>query len=189
VANSPFKAILDACVLFRATLRDTLLRAASAGLYEVYWSDIILEEVSRNLVKTGTMNTEQAQRLIRRMREFFRDATVTGFEDLIGSMTNDEKDRHVLAAAVAADADTIVTSNLKDFPEQALAPLKIKAMSPDQFLMSLFGVAPETMTRIVIEQAEQLKNPPKTVGEVLDAIAWVAPQFAAAVRSGLGERE
>jgi len=150
---------------------------------------MILEEVSRNLVKTSTMNTEQAQRLIRRMREFFRDSTVTGFEDLIGSMTNDEKDRHVLAAVVVADADTIVTSNLKDFPERALAPLKIKAMLPNQFLMSLFGVAPETMTRIVIEQAEQLKNYPKTVGEVLDAIAWVAPQFAAAVRSGLGEQE
>ncbi|MBC6422165.1 MAG: PIN domain-containing protein [Hormoscilla sp. SP12CHS1] len=181
--------MLDACVIFRATLRDPLLRAAAAGLYEVYWSDMILEEVSRNLVKTSTMNTEQAQRLIRRMREFFRDSTVTGFEDLIGSMTNDEKDRHVLAAVVVADADTIVTSNLKDFPERALAPLKIKAMLPNQFLMSLFGVAPETMTRIVIEQAEQLKNYPKTVGEVLDAIAWVAPQFAAAVRSGLGEQE
>lgn len=55
-----FKAVLDACVLFRAPLRDTLLRAAEKRLYQVYWSDIILEEVSRNLVETGKTNDRQA---------------------------------------------------------------------------------------------------------------------------------
>jgi predicted nucleic acid-binding protein len=36
---------------------------------------------------------------------------VTGYESLIGSMTNHPKDRHVLAAAVAGRADVLVTES------------------------------------------------------------------------------
>ncbi|MGK7905122.1 MAG: PIN domain-containing protein [Hormoscilla sp.] len=189
MSESLSKAVLDACVIFRAGLRDTLLRAASAGLYEVYWSDIILQEVSRNLVESGRISPQQAQRLLRRMNEFFANATASEFEGLIPVMTNDEKDRHVLAAAVVVEAKVIVTSNLRDFPDQALAPFGIQALSPDDFLMFLFKKYSERMMQIITEQAAQLKNPPKTVEEVLDDLAPIAPQFAAAVRSGLGERE
>lgn len=35
-------------------------------------------------------------------------------------MTNDPKDRHVLAAAVRGHAGLIVTANIKDFPASAL---------------------------------------------------------------------
>lgn len=37
------------------------------------------------------------------MRRAFPDATVRGFEDLIGNMTNDPKDRHVLAEGIRAN--------------------------------------------------------------------------------------
>ncbi len=59
-----FGAVLDASVLFPAAVRDTLLRAAGAGLYQLYWSTDILEEVRRNLVKSGRATQEQAQRLV-----------------------------------------------------------------------------------------------------------------------------
>ena len=120
-----------------------------------------------------------------RMNEFFQDANAIGFERLIPVMTNDEKDRHVLAAAVAVKAKVIVTSNLRDFPDRALAPFGIQALSPDDFLMFLFKKYSERMMQIITEQAAQLKNPPKTVEEVLSDLALVAPQFAAEVRSGL----
>ncbi len=137
-AVSLLRAVLDACVIFRAARRDTLLSAAEEGLYEVRWSDTILSEACRNLVESGTMNAQQAQRLLARMRQFFPDATVTRFEHHYPEMTNARKDRHVLAAAVAAEAKVIVTSNLQDFPEPALAPLRIEALSPDLLLMILF---------------------------------------------------
>ena len=41
---APFKVVLDANVLYPFSLRDTLLRAASEGLFQLYWSDQILEE-------------------------------------------------------------------------------------------------------------------------------------------------
>ncbi len=46
---SNFVVVLDACVLYPASLRDTLLPAAGAGLYRVQLTDEILEEVQRNL--------------------------------------------------------------------------------------------------------------------------------------------
>ena len=51
--------------------------------------------------------------------------------------------------------------------------------------MILLDEAPERMTRVIIEQASQLKRPPKTAMEVLDELALQAPQFAATVRDRL----
>lgn len=117
------------------------------------------------------------------MDRVFPNAKVRGFESLIPQMTNSEKDRHVLAAAVAIGAKVIVTSNIRDFPRLALAPFGVEIRSPDEFLMYLFDEAPRTMIQIVRAQAAQLTRPPKTVEEVLNDISVQAPQFAAAVRS------
>ena len=49
---------------------------------------------------------------------------VEGCEPLIeGLKLPDPDDRHVLAAAIKVGAETIVTSNLKDFPADYLAPM------------------------------------------------------------------
>ncbi len=60
---APFVVVLDANVLFPFTLRDTLLRAAAAGFYQLRWSATILDEMTRNLVVTDTMTDDRAQRL------------------------------------------------------------------------------------------------------------------------------
>src|SRR5919202_4811570 len=121
------RAVLDASVLFPAAVRDTLLRAAASGLYQLYWSDEILDEVRRNLVASGRATPEQAQRLGDVMQGAFPEASVPGYEVLIDHMANDPKDRHVLAAAVVSQAQIIVTDNLRHFPHEALAPFNVEA--------------------------------------------------------------
>ena len=76
------------------------------------------------------------------MTRSFPGADVTGYESMIGGMTNDPKDRHVLAAAVRADAEAIVTFNLKDFPEAALEPYGITPIHPDDFLLDQLDLYP-----------------------------------------------
>ena len=49
-------------------------------------------------------------------------------------MPINEKDKHVLAAAVRGGADLIVTLNLKDFPTEPLVDYQVAAISPDIFL-------------------------------------------------------
>ncbi len=135
---SSFGVVLDACMLIPAPLRDTLLRTAERGMYRLYWSELILEEVRRNLVKRGMTSPVDAQDLINVMSGFFAEAFIRGFEMLVPCMTNDEKDRHVLAVAVMSKSQVIVTSNIQDFPDTALDPFGIEAQTPDEFLTHLY---------------------------------------------------
>ncbi len=114
-------AVIDASVLYPLPLRDTLLRIAAADVYIPRWSDRILQEVARNLVADGRASEAQADRMTAAMCEAFDTATVPAvdIERLEPEMNNEHKDRHVLAAAVVADAETIVTLNLRDFPRSA----------------------------------------------------------------------
>jgi predicted nucleic acid-binding protein len=176
---APFVVVLDANVLFPLTLRDTLLRAAAADFYQLRWSATILDEMERNLVATGTMPADKAARLRATMEKYFPEAEVTGYEALIAGLQNDEKDRHVVAAAVKAGAQVITTSNLKDFSP---LPDGIEAQSPDEFLCNLFDLDPESFVEMLHEQAADLVKPPVTFDEVLDRLSRVVPDLVTAVR-------
>ena len=183
---SAFGAVLDANVLIMAGPRDTLLRAAEAGLFRPYWSEDILDEVQRNLAdmlakRSNPDPVGAAQHLIGELRAQFPEALVGGDEVLVPVMTNDKKDRHVLAAAVVAQAQVIVTDNLKDFPLAALSPYRLEAQSSDAFLADLFDLYPEAMVQIVVQQGSDLRHP-RTLPETLDRLAPQIPRFAEAVR-------
>ena len=96
--------MIDANVLYPFSLRDTLLRAAEAGLYQVLWSDGILEETRRNLVASAAVSEELAERLVAVMNTAFPEARVTGHEAFLESMANHPRDRHVAAGPQAARA-------------------------------------------------------------------------------------
>ncbi|GAA1984283.1 hypothetical protein [Amycolatopsis minnesotensis] len=117
-------------------------------------------------------------RRVAMMRATFPDALVTGHEPLIPAMTNDPKDRHVLAAAVRADAAVIVTTNLKDFPSAALAPYDIDAVSPDDFLLNQLELNRIATLTCVVDMAHARNRPPVRPVELLDRFSVIAPQFA-----------
>lgn len=110
------------------------MRLAEAETYRPLWSDQVLGEVERNLPKLG-VSPENARHRIAVMRERFPDALVTGYESLIDSMTNHPKDRHVLAAAVRANAEILVTSNIKDFPRKRATPMTSESFLPMSFFL------------------------------------------------------
>jgi hypothetical protein len=149
-----FPVLLDACVLIPMPLADTLLRLASAPrLYSPKWTDQIMTEVSRNLQENLGLTPEQAQYRESEIRRYFPEAWVDGYEELVPVMTNQEKDRHVLAAAVRARSEVIVTYNLKDFPRSSLAPYSIVAQGPSTFLKNLYELDPARVMRTLERQA------------------------------------
>lgn len=100
-------------------LRDTLLWCAEAGVYRVHWSQEILDEATDNLVGKNQMKVCKAARLQSEIKAAFPEAMVEVPLGLVEVMTNHPKDRDVLAAAVVARAQVIVTANIKDFPASA----------------------------------------------------------------------
>ena len=175
--------VLDACVLLLASLRDTLLRLAETPrLYTPKWSPQIWEEVTRKLETRRSLSRDKIAHLTEQIQLYFPEAQVDGYEKFTAMMTNDPKDRHVAAAAVRANAKVIVTSNLKDFPSSSLLEWEIEAQHPDQFLMDLYAVDPETV-------ASRLNDQAATIGRSLrDLVATLSigvPSFAAMVALGM----
>ena len=126
--------------------------------------------------------TGAATRRAAAMERAFADASVSGWEELVPAIrVPDTGDRHVVAAAVVGRADVIVTSNLKDFPADSLAPYCIEVQSPDTFLLYQLDLAPSRVMRALDRQAAAMRHPQTTLDDVLDRlITCGAPTFAQA---------
>lgn len=159
----PKAAILDANVLYSAPLRDLLLQLAFVGLYQARWSAEIDDEWKRNLIAARPELADSVERTRAAMHRALPDAHVTGYERLIGELSlPDQGDRHVLAAAIEASAEVIVTFNLRDFPPSALSPYGLVAQHPDIFLQSLAATAPTEVLTAARECLGRLTQPPIT---------------------------
>jgi predicted nucleic acid-binding protein len=132
-------ALPDACVLFPLAMVDSLMSLAEAGLYAAKWSTRIEEEWIRAL---ETKRPDLKGRLGTRrdaMREAVPDWEVleTAWKAVVGSVQlPDPDDAHVLAAAIAAHADCIVTVNLRHFPDAAVGAYGIEVVDPDKFIIN-----------------------------------------------------
>jgi predicted nucleic acid-binding protein len=168
-------AILDACVLFPASLRDFYVWLAISGAFRAHWSDLIHEEWIRNLLLSRPdLNKTNLERCRQLMNLNVQESLVTGFEELITTLTlPDENDRHVLAAAIHCKANYIVTFNLKDFPRECLINHRVEAIHPDDFAKGLFSTKPELVCEATRQQRALLKNPPKSVDEFLQRLEGV----------------
>lgn len=176
----PFTVVLDTCVLYPAHLRDTLLRLAERELYRPLWSADILDELHRNLSSVAPAAVDH---LLDQMAMAFPEAEIDGYDSLIDGLTCDPKDRHVLAAAVRADADAIVTFNVADFPTSSLEGFGVEVLHPDDFLLDLFDLAPDLVLGALDDQGAANRRAPKTTPELADALARAgAVAFADEVR-------
>ena len=173
-------AVLDACVLVQAPLRDTLLRLAEPpALYQPRWSGEIIAEMKRALESQIGLVPAKTAYLERELRRHFSECWVTGFESLVHKMTNDPKDRHVLAAAVRTNAQTIVTFNKRHFPPVATSPWNIEAVGPSAFLETLYVAAPAIVVERIRQQAADLD---RTLSEQLTVLAKAVPSFVEILR-------
>lgn len=179
-----FPTFLDTCALYGAAISDLLLELAEEGCYRPLWSPHVLDELEKNL--SLRVGADKAHDRVEAMRSAFPDALVQGYDNLIPSMSNDPKDRHVLAAAVRANAEVIVTFNLRDFPADSLTAYDIHAIHPDDFLLDQLDLFPEVTIQAVERIAEGYEAPPMTTGEYLvKLVAAGVPRFVAALEKSI----
>jgi hypothetical protein len=97
-------------------------------------------------------------------------------------MTNDEKDRHVLAAAVRAGAQVIVTFNKRHFPPASTSRWNVEAVGPGAFLQELYVAAPCVVTERIRQQATNLE---RSLTAQLKVLAKAVPSFVEIIRGDL----
>lgn len=96
---------------------------------------------------------------------------VTHYEELIATLSlPDERDRHVLAAAIKSDANLIVTNNVKDFDNDYLARFGLIAKSADDFITDTIDLNTEIAKEAFMNMVANRTNPSLDAYQVLDIL-------------------
>jgi hypothetical protein len=178
--------VYDACVLYPAPLRDLLMQLAIAGLFQARWTDEIHDEWIRSVLTDRTdIRPESLTRCRELMDRHVPDCLIVGYEALIPTLAlPDPDDRHVLAAAIHAQAQSIVTFNLGDFPQSVLGGFGIEALHPDEFIGRLWVEHQSGVLAAARLHRQSLRKPPKTVTEYLATLETCRlPETVARLRS------
>ncbi|WP_165228120.1 PIN domain-containing protein [Aquisphaera insulae] len=175
--------ICDSCILFPPSLRDLFVWLGITGACRPRWTAAIHEEWTRSVLAARTnVSAESLARCRSLMDAAVPDCLVNGYEALIPSLTlPDPDDRHVLAAAIHAGVENIVTFNLRDFPEEQTRPHGVIAIPPDDFLVRLLDGFEDEVCRAVQSQRALLKNPPKTTAQHLATLEKIGLMQAASL--------
>ncbi len=182
--QADFKVILDACVLANIAVCDVFLRLAEKPrLYLPRWSTEILNETRR--VQSGKLNwpEELVNSWRQEVEASFPDASVDDYAHLLEKVENHKKDKHVLAAAIRAGASVIVTFNLKDFPENALEAWDIDVCHPQDYLLTLYSMAPEV---VVLKLNQMARKREREFVDLLLMLGKALPAFASQLIDDLG---
>ena len=182
-----YTAVLDACVLFSRLQRDVLLSLAHADLYTARWTQEIEHEWASSLVKKYPDAADKIPRLVEHMREAIPDCLIVDYAPLIASIQlPDERDRHVLAAAIRGNADAIVSLNTKDFPASVLATFDIEIQTPDQFVLNQIMLNPPKALMAIKKKRERWERPSMLAADMVDLFEKrQLPQTAAHLRDVL----
>ena len=163
-----FTCVLDTNVIYPIDIRDLLFWFASFDLYTPKWSKHIFTEWE-SVMKRKMVPNDIISSRIAKAQLAFTDALVENYEPIVASLSlPDEKDRHVLAAAIKTNANVIVTNNIKDFPEDYLNTFGLSAKTADDFLTDTIDlnneIAIEAFRALVLNRS----NPNLDEFEILD---------------------
>lgn len=163
-----FTCVLDTNVIYPIDIRDLLFWFAFYDLYTPKWSKHIFSEWE-DVMRRKEIPDEEIKKRTSKAQRAFPDALVENYESLVDSLTlPDEKDRHVLAAAIKTNANVIVTNNIKDFPNEYLSSFGLTAKTADDFLTDTIDLNNELAIEAFRSLVLNRTNPDIDEFEILD---------------------
>lgn len=180
-------AVLDACVLYPIAATDALISLGSSGLFSAKWTIRVESEWMGAIEKR---RPDLVGRLSIR-RDAMRDAIVdweVSAQAVAAVSLNvqlpDPDDGHVIAAAMAARADFIVSFNVADFPKRVLDTYGLEVMHPDEFIVGLGELDHPLWIDTFRSMRQRLHRPVLSTQEFVEAFARAGlPNTADALRS------
>ena len=163
-----FTCVLDTNVMYPLWIRDLLLWFAHHDLYTTKWSKHIFDEWLAVMERKG-ISPAEALRRTKNVSEAFPDAIVENYEPFFETLTlPDNKDKHVLAAAIKTNANLIVTNNLKHFPLEYISIFGLSAKNADDLFTDIIDLNHETSIKAFRDLVLNKRNPPLDEYQVLD---------------------
>ena len=167
--------LYDACVLYPSVLRNLLIELATPDyqLFQAKWTERIESEWLDNLIEDRPdLDAAKLRLMAGMMRDAVPDCIVSNYEKLESSLgLPDPNDNHVLAAAIKAKAQAIVTRNLKDFPADILQEFDIEAIHPDIFLINQFDLSSGKVLDALKNIRARMLKPPFTPNQYMERLA------------------
>jgi predicted nucleic acid-binding protein len=174
--KADYRVFLDACVLANQGVCDLLLRLSERPrLIVPYWSEQVLNEVRTTHADKLKWPPHLVDSFQQQVRLAFPQSCVTGYENLIPALKNDEKDRHVLAAAIRGNCSLIITFNLKHFPPESICPWPIQISHPQDYLLVLYEMEPKQVVGCLGEIAGRRHL---ELQDILIRLGRILPKFA-----------
>jgi predicted nucleic acid-binding protein len=180
------RVFVDTNVLFPYSVMDLMLALTEDGIHEVVWSDFLLDEWERVIVRRHRRSPTAAAAITQGIRVHFTEGRVPldAYAGLVDQMpSRDPDDRHHIAAAVAGGAEAIITWNRRDFPAGPLRDLGLRVADPDEYLRELLAEVSDEVVGTVIRVATDRRRTPAELADVLDRAG--VGGFAAALRTQL----
>lgn len=178
--------LADANILISRTLRDYFVYAAKLGALDLRWSETILDETTRNLIKSFGFTPEAVDVVVERLEAYLPTALVEVKKrdgDRVAQVEMDAKDRHVLAAALSAKANLLLTQNVAHFPKQWMAGRGVELIDAGTLLLRLIAEYPDELREAHRRGVESRPQTEEQVFEILGRI--IGDDQMNTVRAGL----
>ncbi|MBC7882590.1 MAG: PIN domain-containing protein [Anaerolineae bacterium] len=181
--RADYSVVLDANVLAESSLSDLFLRLAEESrLLAPKWTDEIWEETERTMLNVLKWPQSTVTSRIKAAKEAFPEAMITDYAFYISRCTNDPKDRHILAAAIRGQVETIVTMNIRHFKTTDLEIWGVSAAHPDAYLKVLYDLDEAVVIQVLNDMANRRRKP---IEQMLSRLSAPAPEFVKKVGNSL----
>lgn len=143
-------AAVDANLLVPIAACDFLLTAFDRGVFEPIVSTTVLDEVERTLIEYFPhADPGGLRRRVEHMRAALADQTVDtkGLVAVAGAVN--AKDRHIVAAALAAEATCLVTNDNALRSEVEGSGLDLEPLDGNDFVMRLWDASPAEVSEVI----------------------------------------
>lgn len=174
-------AVIDANLLVPIIACDFLLTAFDHGIFELIVSRTVLDEVEHTLIDSFPhVDPGGLRRRVEHMRAALADQTIdaTGFLD--GTQMINAKDRHVLAAALAAEAAWVVTDDATLRSEIVGSGLDLEPLDGNTFAMRLWEASPADVSEVAQSLIAKRRRPPVSPHQMAAQLSVHFPTMAAA---------
>ncbi|MDA8283211.1 MAG: PIN domain-containing protein, partial [Actinomycetota bacterium] len=184
------RVFVDANELFPFSVMDLVLSLAEDLLIDFVWTDELLDEWERVIVREGKRTPETARSVSAAIRRFFVTTQIdpTTYRDRVQDVPGRDPDDRVHAAACAfGGATVLLTRNRRDFPGDFLTEHGVTVSSADDYLTGLLRRRPMAFLDVVGRLASEKQRPPVAPCDLAAGLGrGGAPRLSASLRRRLG---